>query len=678
MTVPPPPSAPGHHAAANLPPDADAASLAGTHQPAQPITAHADPESPDSHLYRVRLFRQRHARNPRVLHVGNIANNAYLNARILNLAGFDCDVICYDYYHIMGCPEWEDADFRGDVRDHFYPDWDSVDLRGFHRPPWFAQGPLDPCIRYLCARRQGDDKLTRSLWAALERRRRDARPRRRIVRRAAHKAVAILARAKSPLRRAATSLARAAVALRDPRCGQSLPARARYVARRALFVILTALRALLDRLAATLRLPQAYRRTRCAVFPSRQPAPDRPAPPILRFVLFPPLAFLIAVRSVGRALRWCLASIEPPRAQTPARTTAPDDDAQPSPFADFPPDLRDHLHNTIAAFRDAFPDRPDHLSPDDLANYLSVLPAWRQLLQHYDAVIAYATDGLFPLLCDTRPYLAFEHGTIRNIPFQNSPQGRLCAAAYRFADVALITNCDNIKAATELKLDNFRFVPHPVNEQPASADASRDLRQNICRKIDADFIVFHPSRQHWEPRRHPDWEKGNDILIRGFADFVHTASPRAAAVFVEWGQKVDDSKRLLQQLGVADRVIWIPPQPNRRMVQYVQAADAVADQFFLGAFGSLTPKALLHRCPVLLRLDEDRHRWCFPDLPPVLNVSTPEEVCLALTRLARDPDYRRRLADDGFAWYQRYHSNRVIASVLAHAILDAVERYATS
>ena len=49
-------------------------------------------------------FRQKKGRSPSLLHIGNVANNAYLNAKLLNRAGLDCDVLCYDYYHIMGCP----------------------------------------------------------------------------------------------------------------------------------------------------------------------------------------------------------------------------------------------------------------------------------------------------------------------------------------------------------------------------------------------------------------------------------------------------------------------------------------------------------------------------------------------------------------------------------------------
>lgn len=112
-------------------------------------------------------FRERHGRPPRILHIGNIANNAYNNARLLNEAGLDCDVICYNYYHIMGCPEWEDADFLKDYGDHFKPDWAAAGVIGFDRPRWFAQGPLLNCIAYLVARREGFSLRADAQWRKL-------------------------------------------------------------------------------------------------------------------------------------------------------------------------------------------------------------------------------------------------------------------------------------------------------------------------------------------------------------------------------------------------------------------------------------------------------------------------------------------------------------------------------
>src|SRR5262249_52169659 len=87
----------------------------------------------------------------RVLHIGNIANNAYNNARIQRQRGVDACVLSFDYYHIMATPEWEDADFIGEVGDDFFPDWWAVDLKGFKRPRWFVAAPLDISIRYLLA-----------------------------------------------------------------------------------------------------------------------------------------------------------------------------------------------------------------------------------------------------------------------------------------------------------------------------------------------------------------------------------------------------------------------------------------------------------------------------------------------------------------------------------------------
>ena len=112
-------------------------------------------------------FKQKHGRPARILHIGNIANNAYNNAKLLNALGFDCDVICYDYYHVMSCPEWEDADFEGDAVDNNFPAWEQVELNGFRRPQWFVQGPLQTCIRYLKARRKEHSLRARWLWKKL-------------------------------------------------------------------------------------------------------------------------------------------------------------------------------------------------------------------------------------------------------------------------------------------------------------------------------------------------------------------------------------------------------------------------------------------------------------------------------------------------------------------------------
>ena len=107
-----------------------------------------------------------------MLHVGNVANNAYLNVKILEGSGVDCDVLCHGNYHFMASPEWEEIDQLQARVDEERPDWDAVAPHGFTRPRWFAQGPLGVTARYLGARRSGRQWLADGYWQVMEARRR--------------------------------------------------------------------------------------------------------------------------------------------------------------------------------------------------------------------------------------------------------------------------------------------------------------------------------------------------------------------------------------------------------------------------------------------------------------------------------------------------------------------------
>ena len=59
-------------------------------------------------------------------------------------------------------------------------------------------------------------------------------------------------------------------------------------------------------------------------------------------------------------------------------------------------------------------------------------------------------------------------------------------------------------------------------------------------------------------------------------------------------------------------------------------------------------------------------------MPPVLNTRTPDEVFEALKRLYADPAYARQVADQGRAWYLKYHSSRVVADAFAETARDLI------
>src|SRR5262245_46409988 len=91
-------------------------------------------------------FEVRNGRKLRVLHVGNVANNAFLTAKLLRRVGVEADVLAYDYYHSMATPEWEELDIRHDWGDDYRPRFSAEDLGDYERPRWFVQGPLQSCV----------------------------------------------------------------------------------------------------------------------------------------------------------------------------------------------------------------------------------------------------------------------------------------------------------------------------------------------------------------------------------------------------------------------------------------------------------------------------------------------------------------------------------------------------
>ena len=198
------------------------------------------------------------------------------------------------------------------------------------------------------------------------------------------------------------------------------------------------------------------------------------------------------------------------------------------------------------------------------------------------------------------------------------------------------------------------------------------LRKDLLSELNVDFLIFHPSRQHWDAERHPSWEKGNDILIEGMARAVQEGI-NLAAVFVEWGKTVPESKALLAELGLEKRVMWVKPMNSANMARYIDACDLLADQFFLGAFGSTMPRALALGKPAMIYLDEDIHRWCFPEMPPIINTRTSEQVFEGLKHAYEDQEWFHQLGEQGKKWYQTYHSNVIIRDRLIEFYNDILD-----
>lgn len=524
--------------------------------------AQSSPEVSEARRY-LKNFKAAHDRPLRILHIGNIANNAYNNAKIQREWGIEADVLALDDYHIMASPEWEDADFRGKISNDYFPDWGAVNLKGFKRPDWFVQGPLDPAIRYLFAR-ANRSHASKGLWRWLKFER-------------------WLLTRRTVLRRAVLWLIRSRT---NRNVGEKgVPASA----------------ILLQYLG---ELQQKWSK------------------PLMRAV--PPLGRVLA-KSGRRATR----------IGNMAERSTPSD-----------PNLGDE----------------ENIDP-----YLRCLSRWkhpyfRALLSKYDVIQCYGTYTAIPLMAEHPRYFAYEHGTIRSIPFQPTAEGELCAASYLAAAAVFVTNSDNIAAAEKLGLETERTIalPHAVD----SSKLIRIARANKPHAPGRLVRFFAPARHHWVDND-PAWAKGNDRVIHALAR-VRATGRQCVLHTVDWGKDTEASKALANSLGVADMIEWRAPMRKRDLWKEYIDCDAVLDQFVVPAFGGVTFEAMLLGRRVLTNIHAEQTEAFFGAAPPVYACQSIDEIARQMIRVIDDPS---DLSADGARnqeWAQVFHgSERIVARQVA-------------
>ena len=92
----------------------------------------------------------------KILHVGNIANNAYIFSHLLQDMGIESCAISPNYHHIMGYPIWENKELVLDEANHFFPKINREDLEQF---PWFSSGTWSECYQKITRYLEGSQSL---------------------------------------------------------------------------------------------------------------------------------------------------------------------------------------------------------------------------------------------------------------------------------------------------------------------------------------------------------------------------------------------------------------------------------------------------------------------------------------------------------------------------------------
>jgi glycosyltransferase involved in cell wall biosynthesis len=261
-----------------------------------------------------------------------------------------------------------------------------------------------------------------------------------------------------------------------------------------------------------------------------------------------------------------------------------------------------------------------------------------------------------------RPFVFQTYGGDLNVlPFMtDSVHHRYLAWAQRrgihAADMVFMANPKSEvrrEAVSRLGLARTALVPLPIDttvfcDDDGGAGKARRARYR------SEWVFFHPARHVWTTTSSAWERKGNDLVFRAFGRFLQETGRTATLVSIAHGPDLAESRRLVAELGIGHAVDWIEPVQRRELVPLYGMADIVLDQFVLGGYGGCTLEALACARAVFANVDGGA------DSPPVVNVSTEDQIYGALLEHTKNAGALRAIGQASRRWMLANHDARTV------------------
>lgn len=221
------------------------------------------------------------------------------------------------------------------------------------------------------------------------------------------------------------------------------------------------------------------------------------------------------------------------------------------------------------------------------------------------------------------PYVYQSYGDINTTPFvqniwslSNHVRSMVVKKVIREAKKIVISQLCDLKNAERFGLKS-KMVLLPIIYDCEAVSATKAI----------DNSAMEEKYKNWElifysPSRHIP-EKRQDKVIRCFAQFLKRKQIQACLILTEWGSLLDQSKKLINELGINEFTNWIPCQTKEGMMKYMRLPRvAVLDEFVaapqLWSFGGISRDAMAMEAVLISRVSMDMITLLHKTAPPIL------------------------------------------------------------
>ncbi|MBA2611546.1 MAG: glycosyltransferase [Bacteroidetes bacterium] len=178
-----------------------------------------------------------------------------------------------------------------------------------------------------------------------------------------------------------------------------------------------------------------------------------------------------------------------------------------------------------------------------------------------------------------------------------------------------------------------------------------------------DFIAFSHIRQSWKNPIDIWSYKGNERIFRGFKNFLELTNANACIIVFEYGSDVEDSKKLIVELGLEKNVIWFPTLERKNILSMISFIDVgigeVGDYSWL-SYGAIFEFLCMQK-PVIHNRKDSLYEKIVDSLYPMYSAANEEEVTKALISCFQNKEHANKIAVEANEWYVDYAINKPLA-----------------
>ena len=212
-------------------------------------------------------------------------------------------------------------------------------------------------------------------------------------------------------------------------------------------------------------------------------------------------------------------------------------------------------------------------------------------------------------------------------------------------------------------------MPMVYNREPMPAmPPTETLALAYSQLKNSDFSMLHHARLHWSKKetmpQEEHWlsNKNNDKFIVAFAKLVEVRRQLRPRLFiVEYGPDVERTKALVNELSIEDRVTWLPKMARRELLWLLSRVSIGVGEFYevprmiwggTGWEALATGTSLLQS--FLFETGEFEQIYGVP-APPLLGVSSANDLLEKMLLAADDPNFVSKLGDKAQRWYDTHN-----------------------